>query len=226
MAQDFEASPLQIKRVAQKALEIEQYLLRRAWGFCYAVVAVEIALTIFLPVLFRALALSTGNPLAFDVGVNTAGSLTGLAVAAWILKRAYKAALVRREIADSKWTRLFRSPVLLALMWAAYYLPIAAAIFFLRPHALTVEFGLLVMSALPSYFVLRVSFPEKLPRESVAVLTTFVVCGLGSFAVSIFDARPVFYVAFWVAMIVVCLWASLHARTQKSPAPLEDPANW
>ena len=221
-----DVSPEQIKQAAQRALIIERYILRRAWGLCYAIIGVEIVLTLFLPFIFRALEIASGNPLAFVIGVNSAVSLVALALAAWVLRKAYGALLIRREIVESLWIRAFRRPTLLALVWVAYYLPIVAAILFLRPDALAVEFGLFVMSVLPFYIVLKVSFPEQLPREGVAVLATFFVCALGSFAIAILHARPVFYIVFWVVMIAVSLWASVYARIQKPSEPPEDAAKW
>jgi hypothetical protein len=221
-----DVSPGQIKRVAQRALVIERYILRRAWGLCYAVIGVEITLNLFLLPIFHAFGIASDNPLAFGVGINSVVSVVGLALVAWILKKAYSVMLIRREIAESIWIRVYTRPAILALVWIAYYVPIIAGIFFLRPHALAIDFGLLVTSSFPFYFVLKFSFPEQLPRESVAVLATFFVCALGSFATAILNARPVFYYVFWVAMIAVSLWASAYARTQKPSNPPEDPAKW
>jgi hypothetical protein len=217
-------SPEQIKRVAQRALVIERYILRRAWGLCYAILGVEIALTLFLPFIFRALGFDSGDPLAFVIGVNLAVSLVALVLVAWVLKKAYGALLIRREIAESIWLRAFRPPTLLALVGVTYYLPIVATIVFLRPDVLALDFGLLVTSVFPFYLVLKFSFPEQLPREAVAVLATFFVCASGSFVVSILNARPVSYIVFWVAMIAVSLGASAYARTQKTSNPPEDTA--
>jgi hypothetical protein len=222
MDEDFAVSQEQVKRAAERALVIERYILRRAWGLCYAILGVEIALTLFLPFIFRALGIALGNLLAIDIGINLAVSLAALALVAWILKKAYGAMLIRREISESIWTRIYRHPLRLAFVWLTYYVPIVAAFFFLRPEALAIEFGLIAMSVLPFYFVLKVSFPEQLPREGVAVLATLFVCSLGSFAASILKAHPVFYIVFWVAMIAVSLWAFAYARTQKPPNPPED----
>jgi hypothetical protein len=217
-----DVSPEQIKQAAQRALIIERYILRRAWGLCYAIIGVEIALTLFLPFIFRSLLIASDNLVAFVIGVNSAVSLAALALVAWVLRKAYGAILIRREISESIWMRAFRRPALLALVWVAYYVPVVAAIFFLRPDGLAIEFGLFVMSVLPFYFVLNVSFPEQLPREGVAVLATFFVCSLGSFVTSILNARPVFYIIFWTAMIAVSMWAFVYARMQKPSNPLED----
>jgi len=225
MAEEFEVSPQQIRQAAERAMAIEQQLLRKAWGFCYAVIAAEIGLTLFLPFVLRFTGVSSDFGLFASLGVNTTVSLIGLAVTAWVLRNAYNAMLIRREIVDSVWTRLIKRPLLLALMWVVYYAPVLAAIFFLSPHALAVEFGLLATLVVPFYFVLKVSFPEKLPPESIAVIMTFAVCSLGSFAASFPNAHVGVYVILWSAMVAVSAFASAYARMQK-PVPPEDAINW
>ena len=121
-----DVSPEQIKRVAEKALVIERYILERAWGLCYAAVAAEIVLIPFLPLIVLFLGLSAGYFLVVAIVVSTAVSIVGAAMVAWIFKKSYNSMLVRKEIVDSIWTRLLR-PSWIALVWTAYYLPIVAA---------------------------------------------------------------------------------------------------
>ena len=52
MAEDKTVSREQVKQIAQEALAIERYILRRAWGLCYAVFAAEIALILLFDILF------------------------------------------------------------------------------------------------------------------------------------------------------------------------------
>ncbi len=113
-----DVSPEQIKRVAEKALVIEQYILERAWGLCYAAVAAEIVLITFLPSIILFLGVSAGYFLIFAIVVNTAVSIVGAAMIAWIFKKAYNSMLVRREIVDSKWTKLLK-PSWIALVWTS-----------------------------------------------------------------------------------------------------------
>ena len=90
-----DVSPEQIKRVAEKALVIERYILERAWGLCYAAVAAEIVLIPFLPLIILFLGLSAGYFLVVAIVVNTAVSIVGAAMVAWIFKKAYNSMLVR-----------------------------------------------------------------------------------------------------------------------------------
>ena len=220
-----DVSPEQIKRVAEKALVIERYILERAWGLCYAAVAAEIVLIPFLPLIVLYLGLSAGYYLVVAIVINTAVSIVGAAMVAWIFKKAYNSMLVRKEIVDSIWTKYLR-PSWIALVWTAYYLPILAAIFLLRQEFLVFRFGLLATTAFPLFFALKGSFPERLPRESIAVVSALTIYTLGGFVVSLLKANAGFYLILWVIFFVVLIWAFAHTRRRKPPNSLEDPSNW
>jgi hypothetical protein len=217
-----EVLPGQIKQAAERALVIERYILRRAWGLGYAVAAVEIASITILSLLFQILGLSSSYSLGARIVVNFSLSIAGLVVAIWVLKKAYDAMLVRREIAQSPWTRMFRSK------WAAivliiYYLPVVLSIVFLRPEILIVIFGQLAVSAFPFFIALKVSFPERLPRESIAVLVAIVFCSVGNLILAILKVSVVPYmVALLGALVAVFLLASAYAYRQKPPNVSED----
>ena len=214
-------SPKQIKQAAEKALVIERYILERAWGLCYAAVAAEIVLITFLPSIILFLGLPAESFLIVAIVVNTAASIVGAAMIAWIFKKAYNSMLVRREIVDSNWTKLLR-PSLIVLVWTAYYLPILAAIFLLRHDFLVFRFGLLATTVVPLFFVLKGSFPERLPRESVAVVSALAIYTLGGFVASLLKANAGFYLILWVIFLVVLILASAQARNRKPPISLED----
>ncbi len=219
MAEDKVISQEQVKQIAQKALAIEHYILRRAWGLCYAVAAAEIALIISFDILFDIVRLSSHYGIIIPLAFNTSVSIFGVAVITWVFKKAYDAMLVRREIVDSVWAKLFR-PSWVAVLWLAYYLPVITAIIFLRPIAGAVLYGLLLTSAGPIYFSLKVSFPERLPREGIAVLATFVFCALGN--LTIFLLKGTVAPLLWIIMIAVFAAASVYAYRQKPPNPPED----
>ena len=108
--------------------------------------------------------------------------------------------LVRREIVDSVWAKLLR-PSWVAVLWLAYYLPVVIAIIFLRPIAAIVLYGVLATSVGPFYFSLKVSFPERLPREGIAVLATFAFCALGN--LTVFLLKGTVAPSLWILMIAV-----------------------
>lgn len=124
----------------QEAIVIERYILRRAGGLYYAVVAAEISLILVFDILFNITKLTSDYGLIVPLAFNTSVSILGAAAAVWVFKKAYNALLVRREIVDSVWTKLFR-PSGVAALWLTYYLPILLTIIFLRPIAGAVLLG-------------------------------------------------------------------------------------
>jgi hypothetical protein len=217
VAEDKAVSSEQVKQIAKRALVLEQYLLRRAWGLGYAVAAAEIALIILFDILF--VRLSPDYELIVPLAFNTAVSISGAAVITWVFKKAYDAMVVRREIVDSVWAKLLR-PSWVAVLWLAYYLPVAIAVIFLRPIAGIALYGLLATTVGPFYFALKVSFPERLPREGIAVLTAFAICALGN--LTIFLLKGTAAPLLWIFMIAVSLIATAYAYRQKPPNPPED----
>ena len=218
MAEDKAVSSEQVKRIAQKALAIERYILRRAWSLCYAVIAAEIALIILFDILFHILRPLSDYALIVPLAFNTSVSIFGAAVITWVFKKAYDAMLVRREIVDSVWAKLLR-PSWVAVLWLVYYLPVIIAIVFLRPVAAIVLYGVMATSVGPFYFSLKVSFPERLPREGIAVLATFGFCALGN--LTVFLLKGTVAPSLWILMIAVSAVASVYAYRQKLPKPPE-----
>jgi hypothetical protein len=219
VAEDKAVSSEQVKQIAQKALTIERYILRRAWSLCYAVAAVEISLIILFDILFHTLKPLSDYTLIVPVVFNTSVSILGAAVVTWVFKKAYDAMLVRREIVDSVWAKLLR-PSWVAVLWIAYYLPVITAIIFLRPIAAIVLYGVLATSVGPFYFSLKVSFPERLPQEGIAVLATFAFCALGN--LTVFLLKGTVAPLLWILMIAVSAIASAYAYRQKPPNPPGD----
>jgi hypothetical protein len=207
----------QIKQVAERALVIERYILKRAWGLSFALSAAETGLVTFLPLFFVIFRLSSDVGFFVIIGINAAISLAELIVVSWIFKKAYNAMMVRREIADSIWTKLLRLPWSI-IIWGVYIAVDLTAFFFLFHRALDIIFGLLVTAIFPLYFALKVSFPERLPHETKYVLATFAICSSSSLIISLLGiARTFPYLVIWGIMFVMFLWASISIYRQKPP---------
>jgi hypothetical protein len=216
-------SPNQVRQIAERAFTIEQYILRRAWGYCFGIVAVQIALITFLPLLLESAGFSAFYGLEARILVNTTISIIGIAITTWILKKAYNVMLVRREIVDSIWTKMLR-PSGVAAGWLVYYVPIILAIVFLRPLAGAVLYGVLATSTAPFLFALKVSFPEQIPREGIAVLVTYAFSTFSILILFLLHAQNVLYLIFLSTLAAVFLSASLYAYKQKPPNSPEDHA--
>ena len=225
MVEDLAVSPEQIQRVAQRALIIERHILKRAWGLCYAVAALETGLSAFLPVILQAAGFASSYGLVARVGVNIAVSILGMVVAIRVFKKAYDAMLVRREIATSFWARMLKS-WRSAVIWVIYVAPILAALILLRPHVLAFLFGVLFATVFPFFFGLKVSFPEGIPREGTFVLVSYALSTSGSLVLSLLRFNYTIYLAIWAVMVAVFLLASLYARTRKPSNLQEAPSSW
>ncbi len=98
--------------------------------------------------------------------------------------------------------------------------------FLAAPRLFGFRFGLLATTVFPLFFALKGSFPERLPRESIAVVSALTIYTLGGLVVSLLKANVGFYLILWVIFLVVLILASAHARRRKPPISLEDPPNW
>ena len=220
MAEDRTISPQQVKQVTERALQIESYMLRRAWGLCYAVLAAEIALITLLPLVFASVGLSADYSFAVRLAVNIAISSTGLAVISWIFRKVHNAMKVRREITTSIWGKRGR-PRWAAAILLLYYIPILAAIVFFRPIGSIVLYILIVAASPSFYYAVKITFPERIPREGIAVLVTYTACAVTNLILFLSNAHYAAYPLTWAAMIVVSAVASAVAYTQKPPPPEE-----
>jgi hypothetical protein len=223
MVEDRTVSAEQVKQVTERALQIENYMLRRAWGLCYLVLAVEIALITLLPLVFSSVGLPADYTLAVRLAVNTTISSIGLAVISWIFRKVYNAMKVRREITDSIWGKRGR-PRWAAAILLLYYIPILAAIVFFRPIGSIVLYILLAAASPSFYYALKVTFPDRIPREGIAVLITYTACAVTNLVLFLSNAHYAAYPLTWAAMIIVSAVASVVAYTKKPPHPPEEPS--
>ena len=74
LAEEIAGSPLEIKEVAEKALQLQSHLLRRAWGVLYATYSVAFFLTLFSSVVAYAVGLAGEYTLAAHVAVDMLAS--------------------------------------------------------------------------------------------------------------------------------------------------------
>ena len=86
MVDDDNLSPADIRRTADQALNLQEYILRRAWGLVYGITAAIIAVVLFLPVVARAVGLSEAYGLLPRIVVNTSESQVGSADEIWMLE--------------------------------------------------------------------------------------------------------------------------------------------
>ncbi len=220
MVEDNNLSPADIRRTADQALNLQAYVLRRAWGLVYGITSAIIAVVLFLPVLARAVGLSEAYGLLPRVLVNTSVSLVGSAVEIWVFKRILDTSRVTRAVRGSLWAKTMQPVAALALFGICIAV-IFGAFVFLRPEFLVLVFALQAAVVPTFYLGLRVSFPSRLPGESVVALGVYLLAALGSLAISLLSASPAGYGLLWMVALAGFLLACVRARSARPPTPPE-----
>ena len=222
MAEEIAGSPLEIEEIAERALGLQRYLLRRAWGVLYATWSIALFLTNFGAVFETPLGLS----IVGRIVVGTIASGAALTVTLRAFKEVRDTAEIRRLVIGAEWERLLGYRVLVP-SWVAVYVVLFLSVFLFGiqgdPFALTL-FVHVVYAGFWAYmfYSLRLSFDGKMPAECTAVLSSFGVATAGSILNDLSFGNIGVYVLLWGATIVVWVVSAFHARRQPIPVPEGD----
>jgi hypothetical protein len=228
MREDEIATLQEVKSIAQKVLELERTVLRRAWGVLYAVAAMAILAEAILPLAFYELGFTAGYDLQIYSVVGTATGLLGFATSVWILRRVYALRFIRRSITESLWVKVIIRPLPALAIFALVYVGLIAATRFLTSDVYTILFGLDVATIPSFYFTLKVTFPEEFPSEGLAAFAAYSISAIGIFVTyeSAFATSILPYFAFWGGLCLVFVLAFIHARSVKIPEAKEVTEGW
>lgn len=220
MVDDDGISPADVRRIADRAFDLQEHVLRRAWGLVYGVTAANIAVILFLPLVVRAAGLSEAYGLLPRVLANTAVSLLADAFDIWMFKRILDTRRVTRAVKRSLWARTVRPATALASFGICVAVLLGALVF-LRPDFAVVLF-VLEATLLPIFYLgLRVSFPSRLPAEGIAAFGVYAVADLGSLAVALLKASATAYGLLWGVAFAGFALAFIRARSARAPLALE-----
>lgn len=221
MADETAISALELKRIAERALLLQRHLLTRAWGVSYAVWAAQLTVIFCVPLVFLTMGFIGSIEVIVQITLNVAFNLAGLVVVLWIFKRIRDTQLVRQAVNHT--TNITkRNTIVTVSGFVVYYLIIAVAFIFFRPHAEAV-LGVLLTTTIPSmYYGLKASFPKNLPREGIIAVAVYAWSTTASLVAAILNAVSTVYPLLWAPTIITLLLASLHSRLKKAPQPSED----
>ena len=200
-------SPSEVRRLTKRALLFHRYIFRKSWGIYYALWACAFTIYIFVPPLLETLGLPpnflNGYPL---VGVDLLVSvIVGIATGR-LVERARRSAFVDsvlrspQEASYKKW---------LGAWWILYIAAIIVSAVFFGVDLLSITFGLATIVTPVFYYLLRSSFPEKLPPEGILAIFFFGFATSASFALSFFPLNYLAYGIIWGATILVWFGASI-----------------
>jgi hypothetical protein len=203
----------EISRAVKRAILLNEYLLRRAWGVLYIVLALSIFLSTF------------GSPIIESLGVvNFLGALVmdmtasgcGLIAILWAFKRVRNAAEITHPEGDRAWSTLLGYRFLVPL-WIAINAFVILTIVLVSGRLSLVDLLLHLGVAFYLYYALTLSFSKKIPGEAVIAIASLSLSSVVSIALLTITTSPKPYALLWGATIIAWIISGVYARTRPIP---------
>jgi hypothetical protein len=206
-------SPLEIREIAERALLIQRHLLRRAWAVVYAAWSISIFLAIFSASLASVLGLSAEYMLPERIVVSMTASGVSVIATLVAFRRVRDTSEIRNMVLRERWVRVIDYRVIVPF-WVAVYV-----VFFL---SLALSFGHtgvlvdLIYAAFWTFlfYALRLSFPGRLPIESILALSSLGIAAAGSIIDLLSVNVIAVYVLLWAATVIIWAVSAAYARTR------------
>ena len=201
-------------RAVKRAILLNEYLLRRAWGVLYIVMALSMFLSIFGVPIIDSLGVLKSFPSSIAADMTASGC--GIVVILWAFKRVRNAADITHPEGNRAWSTLLGYRFLVPL-WIAIngiiIVTIAFAIGRLPLVVLLLHLGVVIYL----YYALRLSFTKKIPGEAVIAIASLSLSSVASIALLSITTSPGPYVLLWGATIVAWIFSGVYARTRPIP---------
>jgi hypothetical protein len=206
-------------RAVKRAILLNEYLLRRAWGVLYLALSLSMFLSIFGTPIIDSLE-SIG--VASTLPMNLIASGCGLIAILWAFKRVRNSAEITHPEDDRAWSRLLGYRFLVPL-WIALEAVVIFTIAFASGRVpLVFELTHLAV-ALYLYYALRLSFSKKIAPEGVFAVASLSLSSIVSLALLSITTNHGPYALLWGATIVVWIFSGIYARTRPIPEFEEEP---
>lgn len=215
MAEEIAGSPLEIRQVAERALVLQRYLLRRAWGVGYAAWSVWLFWAVFGSLISAWLRISVDGRVL--VGVLASGA--ALAVTLRAFRRVRDTVKIRNQLIEGRWRRIFGFRLLVPA-WVATFAITALLVFAFRlSDFLLAVYVLSVYVALWAflYYALRLSFYRRLPGEGIAVLLSLGAATVGSITVLALGLNDAVIGILWGMTLVTWVASAVYTRRLTIP---------
>jgi hypothetical protein len=198
----------------KRAILLNEYLLRRAWGVLYIVLALSMFLSIFgVPIIDS---LGVLKSFSSSIAVDMTASGCGIVVILWAFKRVRDAAEITHPEGNRTWSRLlgyqFVIPIWITIN-GIVIMTIAVARGRLPLVVLLIHLGLAVYL----YYALRLSFTTKIPGEGIIAMASLSVSSIASISLLSITTSPGPYALLWGATIVSWIFSGVYARTRPIP---------
>jgi hypothetical protein len=201
-------------RAVKRAIVLNEYLLRRAWGVLYIVLALSMFLSIFgVPIIDS---LGVLKSFSSSIAVDMAASGCGVVVILWAFKRVRDAAEITHPEGDRAWSRLLGYRFLVP-MWIAINAVVILTIAFASGRVSLVLLLLHLGLAVYMYYALTLSFSKKIPGEAIIAIASLSLSSIASIALLSITTSLGPYALLWGATIVAWILSGIYARTRPIP---------
>jgi hypothetical protein len=203
----------EVRRAVRKAILLNEYLLRRAWGVIYLALALSMFLSIFGgPIIDSFISIGFVSTIAMDM---TASGCAIIAIL-WAFKRVRQSAEITQPESEKTWSTLLGYRFLVPL-WIVTNGILILTIVFAKARVPLVDLLLHLGVAFILYYALRLSFSKKIPGEAAISIASLSLSSIASIALLSVTTSTGPYVLIWGVTIVAWIFFGLYARTRPIP---------
>ena len=208
----------EVRRAVKRAILLNEYLLRRAWGVLYLALALSMFLSIFgSPIIDSLVSIGYASTIAMDMTASGCGIIAFL----WAFKRVRNSAEITHFEGERTWSTLLGYRFVVPI-WIATNGLVVLTIMFARVHLPLVNLLIHLGVAVYLYYALRLSFLNKIPGESVIAIAALSLSSIASLALLTITTSHGPYALLAGGTIVTWIFSGIHARTRPVPEIEED----
>ncbi|MDG7002177.1 MAG: hypothetical protein JRN15_24015 [Nitrososphaerota archaeon] len=202
-----------MRRAVKRAIILNEYLLRRAWGILYLALSLSMFLSIFGTPTINSL--ETIGVLG-SIAISMTASGCAVTAILWAFKRVRYTAEITHTEGDRAWSRLLGFRFLVPL-WISVNAVVILTMMLAKTRVSLVVLLIHLGLAVYLYYALRLSFPKKIPVEAVIAIGSLSLSSIASIAMLSIITSPGPYALIWLATIVVWISSGIYARTRPIP---------
>ena len=209
----------EVRGAVRKAILLNEYLLRRAWGVLYLALSVSMFLSIFGgPIIDSLVSIGFASMIAMDMTASGCGIIAIL----WAFKRVRNSADITHPEGDRTWSTLLGYRFVVPL-WIAINGLVILTIVLARVQVPLVDLLIHLGVAVYLYYALRLSFSKKIPGEAVIAIGSLSLSSVASLALLSLTTIPGPHALLWLSTIVAWIFSAVYARTRPIPEFEEEP---
>jgi hypothetical protein len=211
-----DASRDEVRRAVKRAILLNEYLLRRAWGILYLALALSMFLSIFGTPIIDSLTVAKSFGVLGTMAMDMTASGCAIIAILWAFKRVRNTAEITHPEDNRAWSRLLGYRFLVPI-WIAINGVVISTIVLATIRVPLVDLLLHLGVAVYLYYALRLSFSKKIPAEAFIAIVSLSLSSIASIALLSITTSPAPSALLWGATIVAWIFVGVYARTRPIP---------